>query len=338
LVAANLCYLGIPFILKASLSDAVAPLVIQALVDGGIDPDFCGLLYFENSRIEQHHKLVAASAAVWTFGPQNRVDPLLRYASTGKRVVIDLPSGEREIEPTLLHRQVDLGNYHLEEVERDLFAGKQVLRHDSGNCAAISRGPFAGSGRDWLYEAIRYPQGCTAIKSVMVLDGEDWTEAAAEFLSVLRAGDPLDSRTEVGYCDPCALDYLDELVEKHSLRANFYGGERISSIQARPLLVAHLEEAAQADFLAEEVPAYVLTLQACSHVEAAISEINRFTPDHPRLAVSLFNLTEAERQAAIQRLRAHAVLVDQPPSRIVPIFHEGNDYANKLAPGRIVVS
>ena len=84
LLAANLGYLGIPFILRASSKDAAALPLVRALLAGGFDPNFCSLLYFEPGSVSPlHFKLLDACSVVWTFGPRWLVDSRLRYEPLG---------------------------------------------------------------------------------------------------------------------------------------------------------------------------------------------------------------------------------------------------------------
>jgi len=93
MVAANLCSAGVPFIVKASREDAVAPLVIRALVDGGFDPRFCGLVYFDVTALDapaKHFKLVDACSIVWTFGSDDTVDRVLRHERKRGNTYLDI--------------------------------------------------------------------------------------------------------------------------------------------------------------------------------------------------------------------------------------------------------
>jgi acyl-CoA reductase-like NAD-dependent aldehyde dehydrogenase len=147
-------------------------------------------------------------------------------------------------------------------------------------------------------------------------------------------GDPLDPLTQVGYVDARCLDWLAELRKKNSLRATFYGGERLSPQQATPLLVASQEELP--DFFAQEIPAYVLAVSEVENLPEAIRRINHYTGDEPRLAVSLFNFPKEALSRAMLDARAHTVLVNTPTSTLLPAFHEGNDYALLLRQARMI--
>jgi hypothetical protein len=108
IVAANLGYLGIPFILRASIRDAAAPLVIRALIAGGFDPRFCNLVYLDRAdplSKSNHTRMLAACSIIWTFGSPDSIDRTLRYRSTGRRVLLDLatiPAIRRIYKPWLL--------------------------------------------------------------------------------------------------------------------------------------------------------------------------------------------------------------------------------------------
>jgi len=336
LLAINLCYLGIPFILRASARDAAALPLLRALLAGGFDPNFCSLLFLEPGAVSPlHFKLLDACQVVWTFGPRWLVDSRLRYEPQGQRAWIELPQESEAPDPASLLRSAAPSQVQVEQARQDHFEGKIVLRHESTNCAAITYGSLDERLRSMLYQAIAYPLGCTATKSVMVVEGDGWLHTAADWLGELVVGDPLDPKTQVGYIDPKSLDTLQRLAHVNRLRLQVFGGERLSQIQARPMLVASQEEVP--DFFSQEIPAYVLATQTCPSVEAAVERINSYTPDQPRLAVSLYNLPSQTIPWAASRLHAHAVLVDQPTTRMLPVFHEGNDYAASLLVARMLI-
>ena len=336
LLVANLGYLGIPFILRASSKDAAALPLLRALLNGGFDPNFCSLLFFEPGPVSPlHYRLLDACSVAWTFGPRWWVDSRLRYESRGRRAWVSIPQvGDASDVSRLLH-SVDASMVQVEDDRQDHFEGKIVLRHESTNCAAIACGSLDEELKATLYQAIAYPLGCTATKSVMVIDGNDWLADAVDWLAGLAVGDPLDPKTEIGYIDPKNLDALQRLAHANRLRLQVFGGERLSDIQARPMLVASREDVP--DFFAQEIPAYVLAVHDCPSVESAVERINQYTPDHPRLAVSLHKLPPQTIPWASSQLNAHAVLVDQPTTRMLPVFHEGNDYAARLLVPRMFI-
>lgn len=307
LVAANACALGLPFILAASPLDAVAPLVVRALIAAGFDPRFCQLIYFrrDSDAARTHFHLVDAASAVWTFGPDESVDRTLRYEEkTDTRVV-------------------------------DHFEGKRVLRHNSGNCAAISIGPVSQRMRTTLWKALDFPLGCTATKTLLSVDAPpQTTQDLSEWFASKVVGDPLDPKTEIGYTHPHNIDLLEGMLEKCRLYGTVYGGERLNPYQSRPALI-HLHEE-YPDLLRQEIPAHVLTLLHSQDVPEALAAINRHTGAEPRLAVSLLGVPEEHRREAIATLRTHAVLVDRPTSEVTPSCHEGNDYLDLLTEGRLV--
>jgi acyl-CoA reductase-like NAD-dependent aldehyde dehydrogenase len=345
IVAANLACLGIPFILRASIRDAAALLVVRALNASGFDARFAQLLYLdrEDTQANQNHAhLVDASSVVWTFGPPAIIDRTLRYRSNPPRASVSLEGVD--IDPADLHALhallVEWGpggldrRLHIETNQVDLFAGKTVLRHASGNCAAITCGPFSDQTRDWLYASLGYAIVCTATKSVMLVQGENWISQAADFLESLVVGDPLNPHTQVGYIESRCLDYVEELYHKHLSRATFLGGQRLSSIQAAPLLVH--SQADLPEFFAQEIPAYLLAIRQCQDLPEAIAQINRFTTERPRLAVSIMNFPQDLLSEAVLNLHAHTILIDRPSSSLLPSFHEGNDYTLLLAQGRFI--
>ncbi|MEJ2710792.1 MAG: hypothetical protein P8074_24490 [Anaerolineales bacterium] len=332
--------MGVPFILKASPKDAIAPRVVKALLSAGLDPSFCSLVYFEGDTPQsanKHFKLVDACSLLWTFGPDEPVERLLRYEQGAPQAIIDLSGLDLEqLDTKGLARAASERGFKIANERIDHFTGKQVLRHNSGNCAAIINGPVDEWLKSSLYEAINFPLGCTATKSMFWLQApEDLLSNLQFFLAGLKVGDPLDAQTQIGYVHPRNLDYLQAKLERNRLRLRAFGGERLSPIQARPLLVASQEELP--DFFADEIPAYVLAVQSCGDPRQAIERINHYTTREPRLAVSLYRFPEAERLAAMQELRAHTVLVDLPTSRVMPAFHEGNDYALSLSAGKLIM-
>lgn len=345
IVAANLAALGIPFVLRASIRDVAAPRLIQALIAGGLDPHFASLIFLDRDDPltgQNHARLTEAASIIWTFGPQGLIDRTLRYQAEPQQASINLEGlvvspGDTQALHALL---VEWGPQGLDRRmrpradQRDLFAGKTVLQHAAGNCAAITWGPFTERTGNWLYESIGYAIVCTATKSVMAVEGGAWSEAAAALLDSLVVGDPLDPETQVGYIDPVCLDYLAELRQKHTPRAAFLGGKRLSAIQATPLLVhsqAHLP-----DFFGQEIPAYVLAVRNCPHLEEAIQQVNAYTGTQPRLAVSIQDFQKDQLSESLLGLHAHTILVGQPTSRLLPAFHEGNDYALLLTQPRFI--
>jgi len=345
IVAANLACLGIPFILRASIRDAAVPLVIRALNASGFDPRFAQLLYLdrEHPQANQNHAhLVEACSVVWTFGPPAIIDRTLRFQPNPPRAAVSLEGVN--IDPADMHALhallVEWGpggldrRLHIETSQLDLFAGKTVLRHASGNCAAITFGPFSDFTREWLYASIGYAIVCTATKSAMVVEGENWASQAAEFLKSLVIGDPLDPQTQVGYIESHCLDYLEELHQKHLAHATFFGGQRLSPTQAAPLLIH--SQADLPEFFAQEIPAYILASRQCQDLPEAIDQINHFTTEPPRLAVSLMNVPRDQLSEAVLNLHAHAILIDKPTTSLLPAFHEGNDYILLLSQGRFI--
>jgi acyl-CoA reductase-like NAD-dependent aldehyde dehydrogenase len=303
IVAANLGCMGIPFILRPSIRDAAAPRVVQALLAAGFDPRFCSLVYLDRDdplASEQHFRLVDACTIVWTFGPPPAIDPLIRF-----------------------HGGID----H--------FEGKRVLRHSAGNCASVACGPFDEQTRAWLYASIGIAPVCTATRSVMAVGNPQWIDQAASFLASLKVGDPLDPETQVGFIDPRCLDYLESLVRKNSLDIQAYGGERLSPVQARPLLVS--SQSPVPDFFAQEIPAYMLAVRHCADLGQAIEKLNASSGEIRRLAVSFFNPPMEQLGEALLRVRALEALVDKPTTTLLPALHEGNDYIRMLAQGKLIV-
>jgi acyl-CoA reductase-like NAD-dependent aldehyde dehydrogenase len=345
LVAANLTCLGIPFIIRASIRDAAAPLVIRALNASGIDPRFAQLLYLDREdpyASQNHAHLVEACSIVWTFGPPAIIDRTLRFQPNPPRASLDLEGvGINPADMNALHALfVEWGPSGLDrriQVETslvDLFAGKSVLRHASGNCAALVSDLFTEETQNWLYVSIGYAIVCTATKSMMVVGGNNWVEQAAGFLDSLVVGDPLDSETQVGYIDSNCLDFLGDLRKKNQHKATFFGGQRISQFQAAPLLVH--SQADLPDFFAQEIPAYVLACRYCQDLNEGIRQINHYTHEQPRLAVSLMDFPLNQLQEDISALCTQTILVNQPTTILLYAFHEGNDYALLLSQGKLV--
>jgi len=346
LLAANLGCLGIPFILRASARDAAAALTLKALIESGFDPDFCSLIYFDRASPETpglHFRLVDASSVVWSFGPSAIVDPTQRFELNARRAVLDLDNQEfqgitQEDLETALSEKNPAQIFRLMRIEPELtdhFAGKIVIRHESGNCALIATGHLDDPMSEVLYQSTGYPAVCMAARSAMVVDSPGWIEETVEFYSSLKTGDPLDPDTQVGYIPSRDLDVMYGLLRLNASRLAAYGGKRISPIQAAPLVVAAQEDLP--DFFAREIPTYVLAVRECSSINEAVDQINRYTTSEPRLAVSLLNLPENLRLEAIKDLRAHTILIDLPTTTLMPAFHEGNDYLIQLTQGKLLV-
>ena len=309
LAAANLAIAGIPFILAPSPKDAIAPLVVEALLRAGFSPNSAQVLYFnrQTGAKDKHMQLVDASSILWTFGPDISVDALLRYETS-----------ETQINPI------------------DHFEDKLVLRHNSGNCASILSGELNDSVFDLLSQSLDFPLGCMTVKTLLLMHSPENTIARLrEWLDALQVGDPLEEVTEVGYIHPKNLDYLEKLLHKHALRLASYGGERLSPQQARPVLIVPNQEIPE--IFAQEIPAYLLSAYIASSIEDAVNILNRHTPKEPRLSVALWNFPEKHRVEALRGLKAHTVLGDKPTSYVLPYFHEGNDYLHILAQDRLFV-
>jgi acyl-CoA reductase-like NAD-dependent aldehyde dehydrogenase len=347
LVAANLAYLGIPFILRASPRDAASLPTLQALFAGGFDPSFASLLYIDAAETDfapNHFKLVDSASAIWTFGPDQSVDPLLRFERIGSQARLDLKylgldqSDPQYITGALLELTPGemLKAVQVEDQQVDHFEGKVVIRHTAGNCAAITWGPFTPETGQILYAASGYPAICTATKSVFPIDGKGWVEDLADYWLDRKTGDPLDPTTEIGYINPRHLDMLERLLEKNAACCKAHGGRRISSFQATPLVVSTQSELP--DFFAQEIPAYVMAAHPCQSVDKAVALINAYTQNGPRLAVSLLNSPPDQRLPALSDLRSYAILIDKPTSSLAPVFHEGNDYTALLAKAQLLIT
>ncbi|MGE5222835.1 MAG: aldehyde dehydrogenase family protein [Omnitrophica WOR_2 bacterium] len=347
LVAANLLYLGIPLILRASIKDAAAPLVLRALLKSGLDPNSCSLIYLnkDDPQYDQkHYQILDACSLLWTFGPAESADPNLRYENTGLRAVIDLGASETGIgSHSLLLKALAskteaelFQSVQFQEERRDHFTGKQVLRHQAGNCAAVSWGPFDQETRQWLSDSLSYPGLCMATRSVWLIDAASWLEEAHACLESWKVGDPLDPETRVGYIHPRELDRLQNLVKKNSLYIQCFGGKRLSERQSVPLLVAAQE--ALPDFFANDIPAYIVAIRNCDRFEDAIQEMNAGSCDQPRLAVSLLHGPKEIIDQVIRKIRAHTILINQPTTRLFPYYHEGNDYELLLSQGRLLIT
>lgn len=344
IVAANLGYLGIPFIIRASVRDAVAPLIIDAMIAAGFDPHFCNLLYLDRNTPDferKHFKLLEDCSCIWTFGPSQSIDQTLRYQITGHVLTFQQRDDAHE---SLRFSDFKAKLDHLTKEEFDMqvkwipekvdrFEGKVVIRHESGNCGGILNGNLDEKIGKMLYESIGYANVCTAMKSLMIVDDSNQITQLSELLGDLIVGDPLQEETQVGYIDPRNLDNLAHLLKKNALRLQAFGGERLSTYQARPLLVYSQEDLP--DFLGQEIPAYLLTVRTCHSIEEAVNQLNKHV-DKPRLGVSFFNLSDDQLRLAIPNISAHITLIDKPTSILVPAFHEGNDYGLLLTGGKII--
>lgn len=308
LTLANLVCLGIPVILKASRYDAVAPAVLDALLAAGLDPHFASLLYFDNHSQEaavMHQRLVAESSVVWTFGPRHLVDRTLRYPS-----------------------QTSSG-------AADLFAAKTVLYHDYAACASIIQGKYSPATRRFLHQSLSFASGCTASRSVFLIDQGNWIDEAAADLEQLQVGDPLDPATEVGFIHPTNLDTLQSLVGRFSHRMKAFGGKRISDVQMVPLLLSLQEPIPE--LLGEEIPAYYLAVCPRPDFFASLPHLNHTQNGLPRLAVSLLGFGDRLPQASeLAQLNACTILRDLPTTKVSPYFHEGHDYVRLLTRSKFI--
>lgn len=310
LVAGNLGALGIPFILKASRQDALAPLVLQALIAGGFDPNFCSLLYFDNrdeSAPGKHHKLLQASQVVWTFGPRAGLFPALG---------LELPSQPGKLP--------------------ELLQGKVTLFHEDAACAALVGGEFTPATEAFLAESLAFASGCTAVRGVFLVDAaQDWLARGRDWLANLTVGDPLDPATQVGYFHPTNLEALERTVQQHRHDLQQYGGQRLSAHQLQPLLV-ELDQPVP-ELLGQEIPAFFLAALRCQSFEQALDLLDRTALQPPRLTVATHGLELSPAQ--VQRLagvQTRYIYLDQPTSRVIPHFHEGNDYLRRLCRPRLL--
>lgn len=341
LVAANLVCLGIPLIIRASIKDAAASLVLRALMKSGLDPNSCSLIYLnknDSQFYQKHYQILDACSLFWTFGPAESGDSSLRYEQTGRRAVLQLDASDTDLESAEAIRRAlssNLQAVRVEDEKKDHFSGKQVLRHQSGNCAAVSWGPFNQDTQRWLSDSISYPGLCMATRSVWLIESGDWLEKARAFLESWKAGDPLDPETQVGYISPNDLDRLQNLIKKNILYIECFGGKRLSEHQSTPLLIAARETVP--DFCANNIPAYVLAIRNCNNFESAVQEMNSCSSDQPRLAVSLLHGPKESIEQSIHKVRAHTILFNQPTTRLIPYYHEGNDYKLLLTKGRLLI-
>lgn len=309
LAAANLVALGIPFILKASRHDALAPRVLDALIAGGLDPHFCSLLYFDNhtsSGPALHARLIEASPVVWTFGPRAGV-----YRAFG----LPSPASPGRLPGTL--------------------AGKTTLFHEDAACAAIVSGGFSDRTQAFLEQSLAFASGCTAVRGVFLLEAaEDWPARCREWLARLRVGDPLDLDTQVGYFHPANLHALERARQVHRAALESHGGQRLSPQQQTPLLLELARPVSE--LLGQEIPACFLATFRCGTLAEAVDTINQTAVQPPRLTVATHNLELNERNVRqLARVQARNLHLEQPTSAVHPHFHEGNDYLRLLSRPRL---
>ena len=311
LVAANCAAAGVPLIFKAAKHDAVAPLVMQSLLSAGFDPAAFSLLYFDNREPDapqKHHKLVAGSSLVWTFGPVEDVDRALRYT----------------------------GDPHSPSGQIDLFSDRRVLRHANAACSTIISGALDAKMRKFLDDSLGFASGCTATRSAMAVASPAVPGQLDEYLASLKVGDPLEEETQVGYILPGNLDYLARLLRKHALSIKVSGGQRLSPMQMSPVLVTAAHDLP--DLFGAEIPAYFLAVRGCDSLEQAVERINANTQALPRLAVSFYNQPADQAAAFAGQIRAKTVLLDQPTTRVAPFLHEGNDYREWLCESKLLIT
>jgi hypothetical protein len=91
------------------------------------------------------------------------------------------------------------------------------------------------------------------------------------------------------------------------------------------------------DFLGQEIPAYVLTTRTSKLLNEAVDQLNKHLGGNPRLAVSLLRLAKDQLEYAKEQVSARILLINKPTSRLVPTFHEGNDYSLLLTARKIIV-
>lgn len=340
IVAANLCFFGIPFVIKASKEDKAAQLVISALIEGGFDPNFCNLVYFDSQGADsagKHFKLLEACSTFWVYGSDQTVDETLRFEHLGNKLII--PAEDIEVSdpenPNYHETIAQLSPRALKElitVERnsvDHFKNKRVLRHGTGNCATIFQGEFDENTADFLYRSTAYTIGCNTTKTGMLVNAPNWAADANDYLQSLTVGDPLDPATEVGFVHPVNLEYLENLIEKNSQSIKVSGFKKYSDHQCSPLVIETQSEIPA--LFTREISAFVLGLKKHETVHSAMEDINHYSPHIRRLAVSLYNLPENEIAAAIRQAHSFAVFVNEPTTHVISYYHEGNDYPSLIA-------
>jgi acyl-CoA reductase-like NAD-dependent aldehyde dehydrogenase len=344
-VAANLVFTGMPFVIKASREDAFPPLLLRALHDAGLPSTFGSVVYFDIDSPDaqtKHFKLVDAAAFVWVFGADDTVDRILRLENKEPRVMIDLSpyveAGSESTDlPPAVRNKLESGGLRIdrEPVVFDHFAGKTVLRHGSGNCATIVKGNLSQDMAATLYGSIRYAIGCNSTKSGIVVDGPGWIEEAKRYFASLVVGDPLREDTQIGFVEPNRLVALDALIARNRSHVVLHGGEAVSACQRRPLIIEVREPAPE--LLSTEISVYSLAVARAASIDEAVTTLNEAMKGVPRLAVSLLGLSAEEATIAASRIRSHAVTIDAPSSTIVPTCHEGNDYLMRLTRPKMIV-
>jgi hypothetical protein len=151
-----------------------------------------------------------------------------------------------------------------------------------------------------------------------VIDGGILIEQAAEYLHSLILGDPLDPSarlaTSMRNISTTCMPYV-----KNSLNGTFFGGEK-DFPQSRLNLCWSTRETCQIS--SPRRSPHMSQHPALPDLQEAISLINHYTGEEPRLAVSFLNYPRQSLSEKIFSIRAHALLIDKPTTTLLPA-HSG---------------
>lgn len=352
LVSTILVSLGLPGIIKPSKFDApIAHKVVNSIIDAGYPSGALNVVFFDSSSPQANgcnFKLCDASSVIWPFGEDNTVDKILRFEY---KPVLNLKKFLEEKNIKSINQDFDKfadeiknskGNIadYLEQETIDHFASKIVLRHASGRCAGILDEDFdVKKAAELITESsMNYPIGCNSMKSVFALKsvydkllsylGEEFEDLEK------KTGDPLKSKTEVGYIEPKLVAYMlqrvDELTRTGLINV-VRGGEKISDMQVTPILAT--TDDVHSELLLNETSAYILGLKKCNSFENAVREVNDAAGENKKLTVSILTHNLNHMKA---RMHAHHVKINYLTTDIDGIIHEGNDYVMQLTKPQVL--
>lgn len=345
-VATTLVLLGIPGIIKPSKTDNIIPLkVVKAIIDAGYPKNGLSVLFFDSENPkskEQNFKICDEATAIWPYGDDETIDNLLRIEKHRMLNIDELIKDQKISDSpsnilkalTELYDDENTVDKYISTQTIDHFASKLVLRHASGRCAGILDSNFDVdlAVKLVIESSMRYPIGCNSMKSLFVVESifEKFTQKLnKEFVKLDKhVGNPLDSKTEIGYTDKKTAQFLEKRMDelkRLQLITIIHDGEKISPIQFTPFLVSTKD--VNSELLLNEIPGYILCLTKVKSFEDGVSQINQITKDNPKLVVSYFTNDPNHMKLYTN---AHHLKINYLTTDIDGIVHEGNDYIMQL--------
>lgn len=307
-VAAWCATLGIPCVIKPSKNDLlVSRAIVKTIIDCGYPAAGLNLVSWDTTKEDSQAKnfaLVDSAKAVWAFGEDATVDGLLRF--------------------------------HKNDDKLDHFSGKTILRHAAGRSAAVcdQHADLDKTAKIIVESSFNWPISCNATKAVFDASGKH-EELVAKIKQITEKeftkfiGDPMKESTRVGFVEAKLLAHAVKRVnelKKFSLIKELVQLKQISSHQIAPILLETHDN--RSEFLSKEHSLYVLCLKSSKTFQEAVDEANGSSEENKRISVSVF--CDDENKVLNTYLHAHHVKRSRHSTELDVLYHEGNDYLNKL--------